>query len=183
MDLKFLKDPKVAVILTLLSVFAITVGNVNYHLGRRAQSAQEAWEGRHGAQEQLRDRCSYAAQLYSLCQSHGELAEECEALRRDYNLLYDCLDQDDRWGALDANAALTLSAEKAAQALCALPGAAQGDRDYAERYRSYMENAARLLHDGEYNALCADYAQLCNQPWLRALRPLIFVDAPLPVGA
>ena len=66
MGLKFLKDQRTAVILTVLSVLAITVGNVNYHLDRRAEAAAAAWEERQGARAQLKDRCSYASQLYGL---------------------------------------------------------------------------------------------------------------------
>ena len=183
MGLKFLKDQRTAVILTVLSVLAITVGNVNYHLDRRAAAAAAAWEERQGARAQLKDRCSYASQLYGLCRSHDELSAQCEALRRDYNLLYESMEQGDSSAMAEANAALTVSARAAGDAFLALPGVEQGDRDYAERYLSYMDNAARLLQDSRYNALCADYARLCEEPWLRALSALIFVDAPLSVGA
>ena len=93
------------------------------------------------------------------------------------------MEQGDRAAMAEANAALTVSARAAGDAFLALPGVEQGDRDYAERYLSYMDNAARLLQDSRYNALCADYARLCEEPWLRALSALIFVDAPLIVGA
>lgn len=178
----FFENRAAALTLAVLIVLGSTVWNVNRRLERYADEAEAAWDAKYGPETQLRDRCSYASQLWSLCQSHEELDEESSALRDAYNALYECLEDDETALADSCNASLDLLALDAKNALCALPGVSGGDREMAEKYVNYMENAGRLLRDSEYNALCESYAERCDSPWLRFLRPVIFVDAPLTVG-
>lgn len=181
--LKFLQKRRNALLIAVLGVLLITVWNVNRSLEKRADDIREAWAEKYGAETQLKDRCSYASQLWSLCQSHSELSRESGELRRDYNGLYDAMREED-WESMEQyNLSLTRTAAAASRALCALPSLSQTDRASAERYVNYMDNAARLLRDSEYNTLCQEYARLCDSPWLRLLRGVIFVDAPLQVGA
>lgn len=178
----FFQNRPAAFALAVLIVLGSTVWNVNHRLGQYAEEAEEAWADKYGPERQLKDRCSYASQLWSLCRSHEELDAESSALRDAYNALYECLEDDELAEAASCNASLDLLALDAKNALCALPGVSGGDRDMAEKYVNYMENAGRLLRDSEYNALCESYAERCDSPWLRFLRPVIFVDAPQAVG-
>ena len=179
----FFENRAAALTLAVLIVLGSTVWNVNHHLEGYAHEAEEAWGEKYGPERQLRDRCSYASQLWSLCRSHEELEGESRALRSAYNSLYEVLDSKDPARADECNASLDLLAAEAKNALCALPSVSQDDRDMAEKYVNYMENAGRLLRDSEYNVLCRSYEERCGSLWLRLLKPVIFVDAPAPVGA
>ena len=178
----FLQKRPAAFALAVLIVLGSTIWNVNRALEGYAEEAEEAWEDKYGPERQLKDRCSYASQLWGLCQGHEELGGECSALRDAYNDLYRYLDDEDLAQADLCNASLDALADNARNALCALPSVSADDRDMADKYVNYMDNAGRLLRDSEYNALCRSYAERCDEPWLRFLRPVIFVDAPVPVG-
>lgn len=179
--MKALENRGVALLAALLIVFGSTVWNVNRNLGRRADEADEAWFERYGAEEQLRDRSSYASQLWSLCQAQPELGEESHALRKAYNELYDALEEGDRAAAMEANRALSEAADAAYRAY-SRSAAGDNDRSAADRYFNYMTNAQRMLRDGRYNELAEEYALVRDNGYLNALSPLIFVDEPVGVA-
>ena len=182
MAVKLLENRALALTLAVLTVLGSTVWNVNSHLREYTDEIDAAWTEKYGAKTQLQDRCSYASQLWSLCQSHEELSGESKALRDAYNGLYESMEDGDLTRVDSYNTDLDLLAGEAKNALCALPDLSDEDKEFAERYVNYMENAGRMLRDSRYNELCAEYDTLCGSPWLRMLRPVISVDTPCPIG-
>lgn len=169
------KNRAVALLLALLVVLGSSVWNVNRSLEKEAEKAEALFEAHNGIEEQIESRISYCSQLWSVARDFPAAA----AFRDAYNALYEAEDADNVAAMAKANAALTHAAEELHMQILASSRVTED----AEYYYGLQQNAARLL-DGEaaegYNTAAAAYQQLIRSFPLSLLRPLIFVEAPVP---
>lgn len=169
-----LKKTGTALILCVLAVLLSSLWNVNRHLGRLAETAEDIWEAHNGVEDQIEGRIDYCAQLWSVTRDlHG-----ADAFRDAYNALYEAEEHGSAADMAKANRELTAAAE----ALHPMILAASRDTEDAEYYYGLQRNAARVMETAaaDYNAAVADYAAVTDSFPLTLLRPLIFVEAPVP---
>lgn len=169
------KNRAVALLLSLLVVLGSSVWNVNRNLEKEAEKAEALFEAHNGIEDQIESRISYCSQLWSVARDFPAAA----AFRDAYNALYEAAEA----GSIAAMAGANAELSRAAGELHTQLLASSMVTDDAEYYYGLQQNAARLL-DGEaaeaYNAAVSAYQQLTRSFPLSLLRPLIFVEAPVP---
>ncbi|MCQ2439334.1 MAG: hypothetical protein MJ074_06200 [Oscillospiraceae bacterium] len=175
---KFLQNPAAAWICALVIVLGSTVWNLDRSLEKRARETEAVWEAKYGMEEKLQERCSNAAQLWSVLSRSDALSEECAALRAACNALYDADMVCTRAHELYAlNEELSRAARQAMDAAALSPLSTE-DAQWAERYYGNMLNAQRLMDEGDYHEAQRQFAQLLNAPHVALLRHLLNVDMP-----
>ena len=125
-------------------------------------------------EEQIENRIGYCSQLWSVAGDFPAAA----AFREAYNALYEAEEADDVAAMAKANEALTLAAgELHTQIL-----AASRVTEDARYYYDLQQNAARVMETAakDYNTAVSEYQSLIESFPLTLLRPLIFVEAPVP---
>lgn len=169
-----LKKRSVALLLSLLVVLGSSLWNVNRNLEKEAEKAEELFEAHNGIEDQIESRISYCSQLWSVARDFPAAA----AFRDAYNALYEAEEAEDVAAMVKANSELTRTAE----ALHTQILASSRVTEDAEYYYGLQENAARVMETAaeDYNAATAEYQRLIGGFPLTLLRPLIFVEAPVP---
>lgn len=172
----------VSFLCALLMVLCATVFNLNHNLSKRADHLEDLWEADYGIEEKIEERCSEAAQLWSLLHEYDALRTPCDRLRTSYNALYNMeMDMEYASSLYTANEELSLAADALISALRE-EKLSEEDMQWAERYYSNMVNAQRVLLASEYIPAQREFAQLLNAPHVALLRPLLFVDLPQNFG-
>ena len=168
------KNRGAALLLCLLLVLGSSVWNVNRNLEKEADKAEELFEAHNGIEEQIENRIGYCSQLWSVT---GDFPA-AGAFRDAYNALYEAEEADDIAAMAKANRELT----SAAEALHSQILASSRVTEDAKYYYGLQENAARVMETAakDYNAAAAAYERLAGAFPLSLLRPLIFVEAPVP---
>ena len=168
------KNRGAALLLCLLLVLGSSVWNVNRNLEKEAEKAEELFEAPNGIEDQIESRISYCSQLWSVAGDFPAAA----AFRDAYNALYEAEEHGSAADMARANAALTLAAEELHTQILASSRVTED----AEYYYDLQQNAARVAESAavDYNAAAGAYRRLTESFPLSLLRPLIFVEAPVP---
>ena len=168
------KNRAAALLLCFLVVLGSSVWNVNRSLEKEADKAENLFEAHNGMEEQIENRIGYCSQLWSVARDFPAAA----AFRDAYNALYEAEEADDVAAMARANAELTRAAEELHTQILA----SSMVTDDAEYYYGLQQNAARVMDTAavDYNAAAKAYQRLIRGFPLALLRPLIFVEAPVP---
>ena len=168
------KNRAAALVLCVLCVLVSSVWNVNRSLEKEAEKAEELFEAHNGIEDQIESRIGYCSQLWSVAGDFPAAA----AFRDAYNALYEAEEHGSAADMARANAALTLAAEELHTQILASSRVTED----AKYYYDLQQNAARVMENAAeaYNASAAAYRRLTESFPLTLLRPLIFVEAPVP---
>lgn len=168
------KNRAAALVLCVLVVLGSSVWNVNRNLEKTADKAEELFEAHNGIEEQIENRISYCSQLWSVARDFPAAA----AFREAYNALYEAEENGTAADMAKANAAVTRAAEELHTQILASSRVTED----AEYYYDLQQNAERVTAAAakDYNAAVEEYQRLTKGFPLALLRPLIFVEAPVP---
>ena len=168
------KNRAAALLLCVVAVLGSTVWNVNRNLEKEAEKAETLFELPNGIEEQIENRIGYCSQLWSVA---GDFPA-ATAFREAYNALYEAEEADDVAAMAKASEALTLAAGELHTQILAVSRVTEDARYYYD----LQQNAARVMETAakDYNAAVSEYQSLIDGFPLSLLRPLIFVEAPVP---
>ncbi len=180
--MKLLENRVFSLFCALLIVFFSTVWNIDRDLEKRADAVENTWEEKYGIEEKLEERCSDAAQLWSVLRDYPALSGECDELRKSYNALYEMdMDAEHASALYLANEGLTKAAEALMNAAGEVSLRAE-DKEWAGRYYGNMVNAQRVILSSDYPQTQAEFARLLQAPHVALLRPFLTTDIPEPFG-